>query len=80
MITILLVDDHPVVRHGLRGMLEAESDLQVVGEASSGAESIDLTVALQPDIVLMDLRMPGLDGVTATTRIRSAAPATRWIS
>ncbi|MCA2214139.1 response regulator [Jidongwangia harbinensis] len=77
MITILLVDDHPVVRHGLRGMLDAEPDLHVVGEASGGTDGIDLAVALSPDIVLMDLRMPDLDGVAATTRIRAAVPATR---
>ncbi|UQU66620.1 response regulator transcription factor [Couchioplanes caeruleus] len=69
MIRILLVDDHPVVRHGLRGMLEAEPDLTVVGEASSGSEGVERAVELNPDIVLMDLRMPGGDGVEATARI-----------
>ncbi|MBL7254050.1 response regulator [Paractinoplanes lichenicola] len=69
MIRILLVDDHPVVRHGLRGMLEAEPDLTVIGEASSGAEGVERAVALRPDVVLMDLRMPGGDGVAATEQI-----------
>ncbi|GIF35841.1 response regulator [Actinoplanes xinjiangensis] len=77
MIRILLVDDHPVVRMGLRGMLDAEPDLTVVGEASSGAEGFDRALALTPDIVLMDLRMPGGDGVEATGRILSAAPGVR---
>ena len=77
MIRILLVDDHPVVRMGLRGMLDAEPDLTVVGEASSGVEGVDLAVAERPDIVLMDLRMPGGDGVEATGRIMSAAPGVR---
>jgi DNA-binding NarL/FixJ family response regulator len=77
VIRILLVDDHPVVRMGLRGMLDAEPDLTVVGEASSGAEGFDRALALTPDIVLMDLRMPGGDGVEATGRILSAAPGVR---
>ncbi|PPK70498.1 response regulator transcription factor [Actinokineospora auranticolor] len=72
MITVLLVDDHPVVREGLRGMLEAEPDLTVVGEAGSGAEGVAVAAALRPDVVLMDLRMPGLDGVGATARIVAA--------
>ena len=69
MITVLLVDDHPVVREGLRGMLDAEPDLQVVGQAGSGAEAIALAAALQPDVTMMDLRMPGMDGVEVTERI-----------
>src|SRR6185312_6900347 len=77
VITILLVDDHPVVRHGLRGMLDAEPDLSVVGEASSGAEGVERAVELQPDVVLMDLRMPGGDGVSATERIVASAPGVR---
>jgi DNA-binding NarL/FixJ family response regulator len=77
MIRVLLVDDHPVVRLGLRGMLDAEPDLTVVGEASSGEQGLAMTLAQRPDVVLMDLRMPGGDGVSATERILAAAPATR---
>jgi DNA-binding NarL/FixJ family response regulator len=64
-IRLLIVDDHPVVRDGLRGMLAADPSLQVVGEASDGAEAIGLVKSLRPDVVLMDLRMPGLGGVAA---------------
>ena len=77
MIRLILVDDHPVVRHGLRGMLEAEPDLTVVGEASSGPEGVRLAAELRPDIVLMDLRMPGGDGVEATANIVATVPGVR---
>ncbi|MBG0560332.1 response regulator [Actinoplanes aureus] len=77
MIRILLVDDHPVVRMGLRGMLDAEPDLTVIGEASSGVEGVELALAERPDIVLMDLRMPGGDGVDATARILSSSSGIR---
>ena len=71
---ILIVDDHPVVRAGLHGMLSAEPDLDVVAEAADGEEAVRLTAALSPDVVLMDLRMTGLDGVEATARITAASP------
>jgi DNA-binding NarL/FixJ family response regulator len=77
VISIVLVDDHPVVRVGLRGMLEAADDLRVVGEAGSGDEALVLVAALQPDVVLMDLRMPGTDGVAATARITERHPSVR---
>jgi DNA-binding NarL/FixJ family response regulator len=64
-IRVLLADDHPVVREGLRGMLMAEPDIEVVGEAASGPEAVALAGRLRPDVVLMDLRMPGGDGVEA---------------
>jgi DNA-binding NarL/FixJ family response regulator len=79
VIRILLVDDHPVVRHGLRGMLDAEADLSVAGEASSGDEGVARAGELMPDVVLMDLRMPGGDGVEATGRILVRLPRTRVI-
>ena len=71
MIRILVADDHPVVREGLRGMLSAEPDIEVVGEAASGAEAVALFSARRPDVVLMDLRMPGGDGVDAIGKIRA---------
>jgi DNA-binding NarL/FixJ family response regulator len=76
---VLLVDDHPVVREGLRGMIDAEPDLTVVGEAGSGAEAIVLAESLCPDVILMDLRMPDVDGVTATGRILEVLPQTRIV-
>jgi DNA-binding NarL/FixJ family response regulator len=79
MTTVLLVDDHPVVREGLRGMIDAEHDLTVVGEAGSGAEAIALAESLRPDVILMDLRMPDVDGVTATERILATLPRTRIV-
>jgi DNA-binding NarL/FixJ family response regulator len=79
MTTVLLVDDHPVVREGLRGMIDAEPDLTVVGEAGSGAEAIALAATLRPDVILMDLRMPDIDGVDATTRILADLPGTRIV-
>jgi DNA-binding NarL/FixJ family response regulator len=68
-IRVLLADDHPVVREGLRGMLAAEPDIEVVGEAASGPEAVTLAERLRPDVILMDLRMPGGDGVAATRRL-----------
>ncbi len=72
-IRILLADDHPVVRAGLAGMLGTEPDLEVVGEASDGDEAVSLVERVRPDIVLMDLQMPRLDGVAAIRRIREAS-------
>ncbi|GAA3451235.1 response regulator transcription factor [Dactylosporangium matsuzakiense] len=79
MISVLLADDHPVVRDGLKGMLQAEPDLTVVGEAGSGDEAVVAAAALRPDVILMDLRMPGLDGAGATARILAAQPSTRIV-
>lgn len=76
-IRVLLVDDHPVVRTGLAGMLGAEEDIEIVGEAGDGAEAVTAARAVRPDVVLMDLRMPGLDGAGATEAILAAFPATR---
>jgi DNA-binding NarL/FixJ family response regulator len=79
LIKILLVDDHPVVREGLRGMLAAEEDLTVVAEAGGAAEAVAAVRAHEPDVVLMDLRMPGGDGVEATARVLAQRPAARVV-
>ncbi|SFR25063.1 DNA-binding response regulator, NarL/FixJ family, contains REC and HTH domains [Lentzea waywayandensis] len=70
MIRLVIVDDHPVVRDGLRGMLSAAPDFEVVGEAASGDEAVAVVTAMSPDVVLMDLRMPGSDGLSAIERLR----------
>lgn len=75
-IRLIIVDDHPVVRTGLQGMLAGQSDFELVGEASTGEEAVRLTAQLHPDVVLMDLRMPGMDGVTATRQIKARFPQT----
>ncbi|WP_426623846.1 response regulator [Leifsonia sp. McL0607] len=76
---ILVVDDQALVRLGFRMVLEAEPDLQVVGEAADGAEAIRLAVETRPDVILMDVRMPTVDGIEATRRIVTANPAARII-
>lgn len=76
-IRVLVVDDHPVVRDGLRGMLDGQSDLQVVGEAANGLEAITEVDRCGPDVVLMDLRMPVLDGVAAIQRLAHSHPELR---
>ncbi|WP_433500102.1 response regulator [Sphaerimonospora sp. CA-214678] len=79
MIRLLIVDDHPVVREGLRGMLESDPDVTVAGEAGSGDEAVVMAAELKPDVILMDLRMPGGDGVTATRRILAERAGSRII-
>jgi DNA-binding NarL/FixJ family response regulator len=76
-IRLIIADDHFVVRTGLRAMLDAHADLDVVAEASTGTEVIDLAARLRPDVILMDLRMPQGDGVSATAAIRERHPDTR---
>jgi DNA-binding NarL/FixJ family response regulator len=70
--TILLVDDQPLLRMGFRLVLDAQPDMTVVGEAGDGAEAVRLTAQLAPDVVLMDVRMPGMDGIEATRRVVAA--------
>ncbi len=74
LVTILLVDDESSVRRGLRMQLELEPDMRVVGEACDGEDAIALALQLRPSLVLMDLRMPGMDGVQATGALYAAAP------
>ena len=78
-IRVLLVDDHPVVRMGLRGMLEHDPGIVIVGEAGSGDEAVALARALAPDVILMDLRMPNGDGVSATRRILAERPEAKVV-
>jgi DNA-binding NarL/FixJ family response regulator len=73
-IKLLICDDHPVVRSGLRGMLRGQPDFEVVAEASDGVQAVALARRYRPDVVLMDLRMPQMDGVTATAKIKAEHP------
>jgi DNA-binding NarL/FixJ family response regulator len=73
-IRLLVADDHPVVRDGLVAMLSTQPDLVVVGEAATGAEAVERAAALAPDVILLDLEMPGMDGVEALRQIRAARP------
>jgi DNA-binding NarL/FixJ family response regulator len=79
-IRILIADDHEVVRQGLRSFLEPDVELEVVGEAADGAEAVRMARRLRPDVVLMDLLMPGMDGVTATQLIRQEFPDTEVVA
>jgi DNA-binding NarL/FixJ family response regulator len=76
-IRLLIVDDHPVVRDGLRGIFEGDPEFEVLGEASDGAEAVAMAESLQPDVVLMDLRMPNVDGATAIRRLAEHANPAR---
>jgi len=76
-IRLLIVDDHAVVRQGLRGFLELLGDFEIVGEGSTGVEAVSLVAELSPDVILLDLVMPEMDGIEATRRIRLADPGAR---
>ena len=80
MIRVLLVDDHAVVRQGLKMFLALDPDLVVVGEAANGAQALDQVASLRPDVVLMDIKMPVMDGLTAIRRIRGTYPDTEVIA
>jgi DNA-binding NarL/FixJ family response regulator len=77
MIRVLLADDHPVVRDGLRVLLETPGDIEVVGEAANGREALSLARQLLPDVVIMDIAMPELNGIEATLQIQETCPATQ---
>jgi DNA-binding NarL/FixJ family response regulator len=77
VISLLIADDHPVVRNGLRGIFTGDPDFEVLGEAASGVEAVALAVARRPQVVLMDLRMPGGDGVSAIRELAERLPTTR---
>jgi DNA-binding NarL/FixJ family response regulator len=78
-IRVLVVDDHPVVRHGLSAILRYEADIEVVGEAADGAEAARLILATHPDVVLLDLRLPQLSGVEVMRQTRPLSPGTRFL-
>jgi len=77
IIRVLIADDHPIFRSGLRMLLESVPDMEVAGEATSGQEAVTLAASLQPDVILMDLKMPGLNGIEATRQIIATHPHIR---
>lgn len=79
MLRVVLADDHTIVREGLRALLSADPQIEIVGEAANGREAVQLAEALRPDIVVMDLSMPELNGVDATQRVRSVSPRTQVV-
>ena len=79
MITVLVADDHPIVRGGIVALLQSADDIEVVGEATTGLEAVERAIELEPQLVLMDLRMPRLDGDAATALILSERPAVRVV-
>jgi DNA-binding NarL/FixJ family response regulator len=78
-IRVMVVDDHPLMREGIAAVIGGQADLVLVGEASDGHEAVEAYLRLRPDVVLMDLRMPGMDGIEAITAIRAQAPQARII-
>lgn len=79
MIHIVLADDHEIIRCSLRRLLEDEADIKIVGEASNGVEAIELVEQLKPDILILDMVMPGMNGIEVTTRLTKNCPGTKII-
>lgn len=79
-ISVFIADDHPVVRQGLASFLNLQPDIELVGEAADGREAVDMVLDLMPDVVLMDLAMPVVDGIEAIRRIRARSPSTKVIA
>lgn len=79
MIRVLIVDDHPLVRRGLSDLFSGEADMEVVGTAASGEEAVDIVTHLHPDVVLMDVSMPGIGGVDATRQLHDTSPDVRVV-
>jgi two-component system response regulator NreC len=80
MIRILLADDHALVRQGFRMILEAQPDMEIVGQAGNGREAVELAEKLHPDVVVMDVAMPELNGTEATRRLAASTPRTRVLA
>ena len=78
-IRVMVVDDHPLMREGIAAVIGGQADMVLVGEASDGHEAVEAYLRLRPDVVLMDLRMPGMDGIEAIAAIRAQAPSARII-
>jgi len=79
-IRIIIADDHNVIREGLRALIETKEDMEVVGEAANGREAVEITLRLEPDVVIMDVGMPELNGIEATRQIAKACPKTRLLA
>ncbi|MEK7277262.1 MAG: response regulator transcription factor [Chloroflexota bacterium] len=79
MIRVILADDHPLIRQSIRSVLEKADDIEIVGEAVDGQEAVELAQRLTPDVIVLDISMPRLDGAHAVEKIRAAAPATQVV-